>query len=253
MREKIVAGNWKMNTERNSARELARNILAGLQGNPALQKTSVVLAPPFPFLVDVNDILQGSELKLSAQHMHFKESGAYTGEVSAQMLTSVGCSYVILGHSERRMMFGDSDYDVKMASNAAVDNGLRPIICVGETEVERETDAAYDVLNRQLREAMDGIFDDKAQNCVIAYEPVWAIGTGKTATPEIAQDAHRFLRDLLGSLYGAEVADRISIIYGGSVRPDNAADLFSQPDIDGGLIGGASLKAEDFISIVEKA
>lgn len=253
MREKIVAGNWKMNTERNSARELSRSILSGLQGNPALENTTVVLAPPFPFLVDVNDVLDGSELKLAAQNMYYEESGAFTGEVSAQMLTSAGCSYVILGHSERRMMFGDSDYDVKMASNAAVDNGLRPIICVGETEVERETDAAYDVLNRQLREAMDGIFDDKAGNCVIAYEPVWAIGTGKTATPELAQDAHRFLRDLLGSLYGAEVADGITIIYGGSVRPDNAADLFSQPDIDGGLIGGASLKPEDFISIVEKA
>ncbi len=242
-----------MNTERTSARELAQGLVDQLKDSPALEKSTVVLAPPFPFLADVMDIMAETPLQLGAQNMYCKASGAYTGEVSATMLKSVGCEYVILGHSERRMMFGDSDYDVKMAANAAVDNGLRPIICVGETKGEREADQMFDVLNRQLREAMDGIFVPNAQKCVVAYEPVWAIGTGETATPEVAQDAHRFLRDLLASLYDSSVADAISIIYGGSVRADNAAALFSQPDIDGGLIGGASLKVEEFANIVNAA
>ena len=250
MRKTIVAGNWKMHTDFASATSLAREVREGWEEKGGVD---VVLCPPAPFLQSVGEELEGSMLHLGAQNMYHKKEGAFTGEIAPDMLRSVGCRYVIVGHSERRTMFGESDYDVKMKVNAAVDHDLIPIICVGETEAEREGEMTYHVLNRQVREAFDGIFKEDAPACVVAYEPVWAIGTGKTATPEIAQEAHRFIRDRLASLYNETVADHISILYGGSVKPDNALSLFSQPDIDGGLIGGASLKGKDFLAIVEGA
>ena len=253
MRKQIVAGNWKMHTDLDSARALAEGIREGYDGYENQPNVEIVLSPPAPLLFPVSEILEESSIKLGAQNMYHKKEGAFTGEISPAMLTSIGCQYVILGHSERRTMFGESDYEVKMKVNAAVDNGLTPIICVGENEVEREEDSTWLILKRQVEEAFDGIFKEDAGSCVVAYEPIWAIGTGKTATPEIAQESHKFIRELLTSMYDQEIAEKISILYGGSVKPDNAADLFAQPDIDGGLIGGASLKSEDFLAIIDAA
>ncbi|MGE3802717.1 MAG: triose-phosphate isomerase [Candidatus Kapaibacterium sp.] len=250
MRRRIVAGNWKMYTDLASATSLAEMIR---EGSNRSSNVDVLLCPPTPFLLPVGELLEGSGIALGAQNLYYKKEGAFTGEVAPQMLRSVGCTYAIVGHSERRTIFGESDYDVKMKANAAIDHKLHPIICVGETEGEREEEMTYKVLNRQVREAFDGIFKEEATSCVVAYEPVWAIGTGKTATPEIAQEAHRFIRELLVSKYDQATADNISILYGGSVKPTNARELFAQPDIDGGLIGGASLNAQDFLTIIDAA
>lgn len=253
MRDIIVAGNWKMNTVHDSASELARGIVSLLEASELRKPVTVVLAPPAPFLSDVGRIIEETAVALGGQNMHQKPEGAFTGEISPLMLRSVGCRYVIVGHSERRTMFGESDYDVKMKANAAIDHDLRPIICVGETETEREQGRTFEVLKFQVREAFDGIFSEDAGQCVVAYEPVWAIGTGQIATPETAEDAHLFIRDLLASMYDRSVADSISIIYGGSLRADNAAAIFARPNVDGGLVGGASLKVDEFVEIVRAA
>lgn len=250
MRDFIVAGNWKMNTVRDTARRLAGDVAAELENDPPKPGVSVVLCPPAPFLTEVGQAIEGTQIALGAQNMYRKPEGAFTGEVSPTMLVSVGCRYVILGHSERRTIFAESDYEVKMKANMAIDHGLRPIICVGETDAERQSDMTFTVLNRQVREAFDGIFAQDAGRCVVAYEPIWAIGTGQIATPETAEEAHLFIRDLLASLYDRSVADSISIIYGGSLRADNAAAIFAQPNVDGGLVGGASLDGAEFARIV---
>ena len=253
MRQRIIAGNWKMNTDRESAVALASAVADGVAAMNVPDGVEIVLCPPFPFLPLVGDKIGGTPIRLGAQTMHNQPSGAYTGEVAGPMLRSVGCSYVIVGHSERRMMFAESDLDVSYRANAAVDMGLRPIICVGETAAERENGATEEVLNRQVRAALDGLFEFNVRNCVIAYEPIWAIGTSNPATPEQAESAHAFIRGLVRELYSEEVAGEMSIIYGGSMKPDVAGTLLSQSNIDGGLIGGASLDAASFLDIIRAA
>lgn len=250
MRRTVIAGNWKMNTERESAVALGSAIAAGILNMTLAETVDIVLCPPFPLIPIVGDRIVGSRLKLGAQDVHDRPPGAYTGEVSTKMLVSVGCSHVIVGHSERRLMFAESDLDVCYKANAAQDAGLRPIVCVGETEGEREGNRTEDVLRRQVRTAVDGLFEFNIRNVVIAYEPIWAIGTNNPATPAQAEDAHAFIRSLLAEIYTPEVANDISIIYGGSMKADNARELLAQPNIDGGLIGGASLDAPSFLEII---
>lgn len=250
MRKKVIAGNWKMNTERSSAAALAEAVVDGVSGMSADDALEIVLCPPFVLVPIVAEAIAGSTVCLGAQNVYEQPSGAYTGEVSAAMLKSVGCSHVIVGHSERRLMFAESDFHICRKANIAVGTGLSPIICVGETIAEREADRTNEVLRRQVRAALDGIFEFNVRQCVIAYEPIWAIGTGNTATPGQAQEAHRFIRDLISELYTPAVADDVTIIYGGSVNEGNAAGLFALPDVDGGLVGGASLNPAAFLSVI---
>lgn len=246
----LVAGNWKMHTDREEAIALAQAIVANL-GDPGL--VHVAVCPPFVNLEVVRQVLEGSPIQLGAQNMHYEEAGAYTGEVSAAMLRAVGCRYVILGHSERRQYFGETDALVNRKVKRALQYGLVPIVCVGETLEERQAGQAEAVVTCQLQGVLESIELTSAEALVIAYEPVWAIGTGHTATPAQAQEMHALIRQLLVSRYGDAIGRALHILYGGSVKPDNAAALFAQPDVDGGLIGGASLKAADFIEIVRAA
>lgn len=239
-----------MHTDREEAIALAQAIVANL-GDPGL--VHVAVCPPFVNLEVVRQVLEGSPIQLGAQNMHYEEAGAYTGEVSAAMLRAVGCRYVILGHSERRQYFGETDALVNRKVKRALQYGLVPIVCVGETLEERQAGQAEAVVTCQLQGVLEGIELTSAEALVIAYEPVWAIGTGHTATPAQAQEMHALIRQLLVSRYGDAIGRALHILYGGSVKPDNAAALFAQPDVDGGLIGGASLKAADFIEIVRAA
>lgn len=242
----LIAGNWKMNTTLDTARALAKDVVAAVGDPGAVQ---VALCPPFVCLDAVFNVLRGSDLKLGAQNSHHVDDGAYTGEISAPMLRSVGCDYVILGHSERRQYFGETDEGVNSKVRQALSHGLIPIVCVGEVLEERRAGHEQAVVQAQVEKALEGVTLADASHLVIAYEPVWAIGTGETATPEQAQEMHAFIRSLLKQQYG-ELAPDIHLLYGGSMKPDNAADLLSQPDVDGGLIGGASLKADAFAAIV---
>jgi len=251
MRTRIVAGNWKMHTDANAASALAQSVVASVDSGA--DGVHVVLCPPFPFLPIVGAVVHGSAVRLGAQTMHDQREGAFTGEVSGRMLRSVGCEYVIVGHSERRMMFAESDLDVSRRTNAALESGLRPIVCVGETEHEREGGRTANVVERQVRAALDGVFDFNVRGCVIAYEPIWAIGTNKSATPEQAAEVHALIRRIVASMYGSQIAEEIPVIYGGSVKTSNAAAIFAQPGVDGGLVGGASLVAADFANIVRSA
>ncbi|MDH3452166.1 MAG: triose-phosphate isomerase [Gammaproteobacteria bacterium] len=245
MRTPIVAGNWKLNGTRASVRSLAQSILAGLaQLHDSLQ---VIACPTFVHIGEVAAVVEGTRLALGAQDAADQSSGAFTGEVAAQMLAEYGCRYAIVGHSERRHVYGESDA-LTAAKYAAVQAaGLTPIYCVGETLEERESGATEAVVARQLRAVQELAGDGCFAGAVIAYEPVWAIGTGRTATPQQAQDVHSFIRDQVGN------SQSLSILYGGSVKPDNAAELFAMPDIDGGLIGGAALQAADFLAICAAA
>ncbi len=247
-RKPIVAGNWKMNKTTDDAEALARGVVEGVLG---LSGVEVVVCPPFTVLERVARVLEGSAVRLGAQDMHWEPEGAYTGEVSAGMLLTCGCRYVILGHSERRTYFGETDATVNQRLKAAVAVGLAPIVCVGEALEERESDLTDQVVRKQITGAFEGVAGEAAQAVVVAYEPVWAIGTGLTATPAQAEAVHAFIREVIGQLYSVDVADAIRIQYGGSVKPENAADLFTQPDIDGGLIGGASLQADVLADIVK--
>ncbi|SHK12655.1 triose-phosphate isomerase [Rhodothermus profundi] len=246
----LVAGNWKMHTNREEAIQLAQAVVAEV-GDPG--PVQVAVCPPFVNLEVVRQIVEHTPIHLGAQHMHEEVAGAYTGEVSAPMLKAVGCRYVILGHSERRQYFGETDAAVNRKIKRALQYGLIPIVCVGETLEERQAGKAATVVERQVSAALDGVALPSAEALVIAYEPVWAIGTGHTATPAQAQEMHALIRHLLVKQYGEEVGRALHILYGGSVKPSNAADLFAQPDVDGGLIGGASLKAADFAAIVQAA
>lgn len=248
MRRKVVAGNWKMNKDLSSTIELISAIKNELSKSET--STEVIVSPPFTSLESASTVLKGSSINLGAQNMHYEDSGAFTGEISAEMLKSVGCQYVILGHSERRTLFGESDEMINKKIKKAVSAGLKPIFCVGETLEERESDSTEKVIETQIREGLAGLKETELSELIIAYEPVWAIGTGKTATPQQAQDVHQFIRNLISDLFSNNFAEKLVIQYGGSVKPDNAAELFSQPDIDGGLIGGASLKADAFLAIV---
>jgi triosephosphate isomerase len=213
----------------------------------------VIVCPPFTSLSEASKLLKGSQIKLGAQNMHFEENGAFTGEISAIMLKSVGCEYVILGHSERRHIFGESDEVINKKIKKALSAGLKPIFCIGELLEERENGTTNDVVKRQVLKGLDGISADDMKNIIIAYEPVWAIGTGKTASPAQAQEVHEFIRDLIEIDYSLEVANDLVIQYGGSVKPDNAKELLSQKDIDGALVGGACLKADSFLGIIKGA
>lgn len=249
-RRKLVAGNWKMNTTLAEAKALATAVAAGVGPSPA---ADVAVCPPFPWLLAVGELLKGSAVALGAQDVYSEPKGAFTGEVSPGMLTEAGCEYVIIGHSERRHVLGESDSAINHKVHAALEAGLHVILCMGETLAERDRGLMERVFQRQVYAALAGLTDKQFGRLVVAYEPVWAIGTGRTATPDQAQEAHAFVRGKLGSLYGEKIAASTPILYGGSVTPDTAAGLFAQPDVDGGLVGGASLKADQFLAIVRAA
>jgi len=249
-RKPMVAGNWKMNKTLGEAAELLEALKPELMG---IETVDLVVCTPYIDLPLANETLDGSNIKVGAQNLHWEASGAYTGEVSAPMLKDL-CEYVIIGHSERRAMFGETDETVNKKVVAALGSGLLPIVCVGETLEENEAGQTEAVVDRMVREGLKGLTAEEAAKIVIAYEPVWAIGTGKTATPEQANDVHKnVVRPILREMFGAEVGNGMRILYGGSVKPGNAAELFGQSDIDGGLIGGASLKSADFVGIVQGA
>lgn len=250
MRKKLVAGNWKMFTTSATARQLAAAVVRGLG---AEENVAVAVCPPFPYLTAVAEVLKGSRVALGAQNCYHEKEGAFTGEVSTAMLVDVGCRYVILGHSERRHKLGESDAFINRKIGAALAAGLEVILCLGETLQERQANRTEVVLQTQLNGSLAGLDALPLRRVVLAYEPVWAIGTGQNATPEQAQQAHAFIRDYIRRHFGAEAASSIVIQYGGSVKPDNAASLFSQADVDGGLIGGASLNADQFLAIVRAA
>lgn len=251
MRQFLVAGNWKMNTRQHTARELAAAIAADV---PAVQTgVDVLVCPPFPYLLTVRAALENSGVKLGAQNVYFEPPGAFTGEVAADMLRDVGCEYVIVGHSERRHVIGETDELINKKVSAALENGLAVILCVGELLDQREGGETESVLESQMLGGLQSLGETAFRRLVIAYEPVWAIGTGKTATPEQAETAHGHLRKFLQNRYNPSVGEKTRILYGGSVKPDNAAALLEQPNVDGALVGGASLKAETFLPIVKAA
>lgn len=252
MRRKFVAGNWKMNTDSARAKELAAQVVAGLATQPSwAEKVQVAVCPPFPYLAVVAEALKGSTVGLGAQNCHHEAAGAFTGEVSPVMAKDVGCQYVILGHSERRHKMGETDAQINQKAKAALHHGLTVILCVGETLAERQEQRTLKVLEGQFHGGCLGLTHEQMARLVLAYEPVWAIGTGHNATPEQAQEAHAFLRSRAAEEFGPEVANRLQILYGGSLVPDNAPQLLAQPDVDGGLIGGASLDAGKFLKIIE--
>jgi len=247
-RRPLIAGNWKMNLTLGESAKLIRALLDGLP--PAGQGPEVVLAPPFTALTVAGELLRGSPARLAAQNMHWEESGAFTGEVSPAQLADAGCSAVLLGHSERRGHFGETDAGVRRKVAAAPAHRLAPIVCIGETLEEREANRTWRVLETQVRGALGGFSPIELADLVVAYEPVWAIGTGKTAAPGQAQEAHLFVRGQLAKLHGEGWAQSVRILYGGSVTPDNIDALMAQPDVDGALVGGASLKPVSFLRII---
>ncbi|NWG29073.1 MAG: triose-phosphate isomerase [Ignavibacteriaceae bacterium] len=250
MRKKIIAGNWKMNMNLHQSQKLVSEIINGLGKN---DKAEVIVCPPFTSLSEVSNLLKGTKIKLGAQNMYYEESGAYTGEISADMLKSVGCEYVILGHSERRVIFNESDELINKKILAALSKGLKPIFCVGELLEQRESGNTMQVVSRQVEKGLEEVTPDQMKNIIIAYEPVWAIGTGKTATPAQAQEVHSYIRGLVVKNYSSSVGENLIIQYGGSVKPDNSGELLSQKDIDGALVGGACLKADSFLGIIASA
>lgn len=246
MRKHIVAGNWKMNNDLAETEML----ISELQKQKVTSNAEVMIAPTFTNLWAAFEALKQSSIEVIAQNMHFASNGAYTGEISAQMLKSVGIHTVILGHSERRAYFNETDEILAKKVNAALENDMRVIFCFGEELIDRKSGNEEKVVESQIKNALFHLNSDSFKNIVLAYEPVWAIGTGETASPEQAQDMHAFIRKTLENKYGADTANAVSILYGGSVKPNNAEEIFSKPDVDGGLIGGASLNANDFFAIV---
>jgi triosephosphate isomerase (TIM) len=242
-----MAGNWKMHKTVGESLELVKELLAGLG---SLSDREALICPPFTALYAVRGLLDGTSLALGAQDLHHEAQGAFTGAISPTMLRDVGCQYVIIGHSERRQFFGDDDAVVNRKLKAALAHGLRPIVCVGESKPQRDGGQAEAIVTDQVRAGLAGLSGEQLADLVIAYEPIWAIGTGDTATAADAQAMHAAIRATLGELFGSTVADALRIQYGGSVKPDNVDELMAQPDIDGALVGGASLKAESFLRIV---
>jgi triosephosphate isomerase len=249
MREILVAGNWKMNGSTEANEALVSAIVAGVPHGSGFH---LLVCPPFPYLAAVAAQTAGSPVKVGAQNVSEHDSGAFTGEVSSGMLADIGCDYVIVGHSERRALYGESSFQVATKFQAAQAAGIKPILCVGETLEEREDGATERVVDFQLSAVLDAVGIEAFASAVVAYEPVWAIGTGKTATPEQAQDVHKHIRAQLAA-QDEEIAAGVQVLYGGSMKGENAAGLLAMPDIDGGLIGGASLKADDFLAIAEAA
>lgn len=248
MRRNIVAGNWKMNKSFPQADDLINNIAEQLRKLDT-SDVDVIVCPPFPYLELVSDISEDGDCFTGAQNVSQFDDGAYTGEVSATMLKSLGVDYCIVGHSERRKYFHESDQDVAQKIDKLLQQDITPIICVGESLQDREAGKYFDVIRTQVEQGIFHLTDDNMQKCIIAYEPVWAIGTGKTATKEQAQEVHAFIRQLITDKYSDDVAQEVSILYGGSCNPKNAKELFAMKDVDGGLIGGASLRSNDFIEI----
>ena len=246
MRTPLIAGNWKMNTHSSSAAELARGIADRAD---TVAGVELLVCPPSAYLTLVRDAIGNAAVGLGGQNMYHATSGAFTGEISPAMLSDIGAQYVILGHSERRHIFGETDEAINKKTLAAFEAGLRPIVCVGELLEQREAGKTAEVIRQQFEGSLANVSAEQIKSTVIAYEPVWAIGTGKVATPEQAEEVHADLRKQLAERYNAEIADAVRILYGGSVKPDNAADLLGQANIDGALIGGASLKVDDFLAI----
>ncbi len=247
MRKPFIAGNWKMNLDRAAAIALT-NAVADAAAH--ISDVELAICPPFVYLDVVREALGSSRVGLGAQNLYPEPAGAFTGEISAAMLRDVGCRYVILGHSERRHILGETDEFINRKVKVAIAAGLLPIVCVGELLAEREAGQTFDVVRTQLEGVCTGLTAEQMAEIVVAYEPVWAIGTGKVATPEQAEEVHLALRKMIANCYNPQIADRVRIQYGGSVKPSNAAELLSQPNIDGALVGGASLKADDFLGIV---
>jgi triosephosphate isomerase len=252
MRKPFVAGNWKMNTDSHTSVNLAEGVASG-SIDVAGRDVDVAVIPPFVYLQVVVQALNRAAIAVGAQDIYYEQKGAFTGEISTSMLKDIGCNYVLCGHSERRHVMGESDELVNKKVAAAICGGLLPIFCVGEKLEEREASQTNEVVTRQMKQGLAGLSIEKVSAVTIAYEPVWAIGTGLTATPEQAQEVHALIRKLLDEMYDGELAEEIRILYGGSVKPDNAADLMRKQDIDGLLVGGASLNADDFVAIIKAA
>ncbi|SDX36441.1 triosephosphate isomerase [Lutibacter oricola] len=250
MRKQIVAGNWKMNKNVQESVQLADEIVSNVK-DLALDNTRVIVTPTFVNISEVVKVAEGSNVEVAAQNMHQAKSGAYTGEISAEMLTSLGLKTVILGHSERREYFGETDAILAEKVDAALANELEIIFCFGEVLEDRKSDNHFNVVESQIKNALFHLPVDAWKNIVLAYEPVWAIGTGETASPEQAQEMHAFIRKIVAAQYNAEVAENVSVLYGGSVNPGNAKEIFSKEDVDGGLIGGAALNADNFIALIK--
>lgn len=249
MKKTIIAGNWKMNKTVAESLEFVRTFLQNFKlNNPT--DTEIIIAPPFTAISKLHDHLKNSQIKLSGQNISWESSGAFTGEISASMLKEAGAKHVIIGHSERRHIFKETDAIINKKIIAALNNSITPIFCIGETLSEREDKKVESVIKSQITSGLTNLTANNIKNLIIAYEPVWAIGTGKTATKEQAEDTHLIIRKILAKIFDQETASSMSILYGGSVNPDNASELLSQPNIDGALIGGASLKPEDFLDIV---
>ena len=246
-RKPLIAGNWKMFKTGREAAETAEKLVALVKGS---DHAEVMIAPPFTALSQVSAVVAGTNVALGAQNLYWEAEGAFTGEISTGMLQAAGCTHVIIGHSERRQFFGETDGSVNKKIRAAVAAGLVPVLCVGESENERDAGKTFSVLDKQVKIGLEGLSLEDAAALVIAYEPIWAIGTGKTATQEQAQEVHRYLREWIENSYTAALAESTRILYGGSVKPDNVTSLMAQPDVDGALVGGASLDAETFSKIV---
>jgi len=248
MRKPIIAGNWKLNKTIAEARELAAQLAEKLNG---IDDREVIIAPVYTALSAVAEVIENSPIQLAAQNCYPETTGAFTGEISPQFLQDAGCQYVIIGHSERRQLMAETDHFINQKMIKVLEAGLKPILCIGETLQERENDQMLKILSKQIKGGLANLTAEQMSTVVIAYEPVWAIGTGKTASAEQAQDAHSFIRGLLQELFNPEVTEQTRILYGGSVKPDNVDSLMTQKDIDGALVGGASLKVEDFVRIVQ--
>jgi len=250
MRKQFIAGNWKMNLDTKQAAELARALL---EAAGELGDIEIAVAPVATSISAVIEVLRGSKIAVAAQNCYWESAGAFTGELSPEMIREIGCQHVIIGHSERRQFFGETDETVNKKVHAAFRAGLLPIVCVGESLAEREQGKTMEVVSTQLKQSLRDLRDEQVTQLTVAYEPVWAIGTGKTASPDQAQEVHAFLRGQLMEMFGPGAAEAVRIQYGGSVKAANAAELLSKADIDGALVGGASLKAEDFLGILRKA
>ncbi len=252
MRKPFVVGNWKMNTDSHTSIDLAKRI-ASESSEAAGHGVAVAVCPPFVYLQSLTKALSASGVAVGAQDLYYELEGAFTGEISPSMLKDVGCIYALCGHSERRHVIGETDELVNKKVTAALGGGLLPILCVGELLAERDASQTEQVVSRQIKSGLAGLSAEKVSAVTMAYEPVWAIGTGRTATPQQAQEVHSFVRKLLAEMYDDQLAEEIRILYGGSAKPGNAADLMSQDDVDGLLVGGASLSADDFLAIIRSA
>lgn len=252
MKKPFVAGNWKMNTDTHTSVDLSKHIATG-SSEVAGHSVTIAVCPPFTYLQSVTKALSASHIAVGAQDVYFESNGAFTGEISTSMLKDIGCTYVLCGHSERRHVIGETDELINKKVAAAIAGGLLPILCVGELLTERDAGQKEQVVSRQLKKGLSELSAEKVSAVTIAYEPVWAIGTGRTATPQQAQEAHSFIRKQLAQMYDDQLAEEIRILYGGSVKPANAENLMNQDDVDGLLVGGASLNANDFLAIIRAA